>query len=273
MVRLFRRGLQRGDSSGDAQVIFAVTNSGRLIRIDRATGTSEELLPRTPFVTEVGGSARPGSIVRLYGGGFAEATIQPETYPATTSLAGVEVELQGKPMIITRVSPSEIDFQTPWDLNLLPQSEVEYPLLVKVPNQSPLQLAPLKWFYTTATVLLPPGPFREDGTLVTLARRLRSYEVLRMVVSGVSLPPGVNGMPAEQQQSVDFPCYIANYPVGRPIETLYAGPLPGTVGLSEVVVKLTDLTGTQLDVGRRWSTITCGDSVRRLGVTLPVAKD
>lgn len=262
-------GYREAVLSGDAQVVFAVTNSGRLLRIDRATTATEELLTRTPFVERLAGSGHPGALVRLYGGGFATSTVVPDQFPATTSLAGVEIEFQGKPMIITRVSPTEIDFQVPWEFQFQPDSLFEYPLVVKVPNESPLKLAPLKLPLSYYADVLPPGPLREDGTPVTLARRARSHEVLRMVVSGVPQPPGVTGVPDVERKPVDYSCFTTK----GPLETLYVGPLPGSIGLSEIVFRLPDLTGAQTDAGRRWTRIWCDSDTAPLLISIPVAQD
>lgn len=264
-------GYREAVLSGDAQVIFAVTNSGRLIRIDRCADTTEELLPRTPFVESILGSAQPGALVRIYGGGFATETIMPEAYPATTSLAGVEVALQDKPMVITRVSPTEIDFQIPWEFQFQAEDLFEYPLVVKAPGSSPLILAPLRWQFASSAKVLPPGPVREDGTPVTLGRRARSFEVLRMVVSGVPQPPGVTGVPTPDRVPVDYACRLTGAS-GLPVETLYAGPLPNTIGLSEVVLRLPDLTGFPLTFNA-WTTIACGGDTGWLFHGIPVAKD
>ncbi|MBX7259885.1 MAG: hypothetical protein K1Y02_26255 [Candidatus Hydrogenedentes bacterium] len=258
--------------SGDAQVIFAVTNSGRLIRINRQGNVIEDLVPPTPFINNIVGGVRPGSLVRIYGGGFATETIVPQTLPATTSLAGVEVEFQGRPTFITRVSPNEIDVQLPWDFNLKPTGQWEQsPLLVKVPNSSPLQFGAVQWPYSTDTINLPPGPFHDDGTPVTLARRVRSNEILRFVVSGMPLPPGVPGMPAVQRQPVDFNCVLnSNY---QPIQTLYAGPISGTFGLSEVVVKMPEFTDANLDPTRRRASFRCiGEGSTTFFMSLPVER-
>lgn len=290
-------GYREAVLSGDARVVFAVTNTGRLIRInrghragrrgdadglgvtnsgsrargDRGRDASEELLPRTPFVESILGSARPGALVRLYGGGFATETILPEAYPAATSLAGVEVALQGKPMVITRVSPTEIDFQIPWEFQFQPEDLFEYPLVVKAPGSSPLILAPLQWQFGSSAKVLPPGPVREDGTPVTLGRRARSFEVLRMVVSGVPQPPGVTGVPTPDRVPVDYACRLTGAS-GLPVETLYAGPLPNTIGLSEVVLRLPDLTGFPLTFNA-WTTIACGGDTGWLFHGIPVEKD
>lgn len=262
-------GYREAVLSGDAQVVFAVTNSGRLLRIDRATSRTEDLLPRTPSVERLAGSGHPGALVRLYGGGFATSTVVPDHFPATTSLAGVEVEFQGKPMIVTRVSPTEIDFQVPWEFQFQPDSLFEYPLVVKVPNESPLQLAPLKLPLSYYAEALAPGPLREDGTPVTLARRARSHEVLRMVVSGVPQPPGVTGMPAVERNPVGYSCFTTK----GPLETLYVGPLPGSIGLSEIAFRVPDLTGAQTDAGRRWTRIWCDSDTAPLLISIPITQD
>lgn len=173
-------------------------------------------------------------------------------------------------MFITRVSPNEIDVQVPWEFNLKPTDQWEQsPFLVKVPNSSPLQFGALQWPSSTSTINLPPGPFHEDGAPVTLARRVRSNEILRFEASGVPLPPAVPGMPAVQRQPIDFPCALNGN--NQPIQTLYAGPIPGTFGLGELVVKMPEFTGANLDQNRRWLSLRCtGEGSTGLFVNLPV---
>jgi hypothetical protein len=64
-------------------VAFAETKFGRIQRIGVATGTVQELVPRTPYVTNpylpeiqtyIYDAVAPGSLIPLTGSGLAEGT-------------------------------------------------------------------------------------------------------------------------------------------------------------------------------------------------------
>ena len=58
----------------------------------------------------------PGSDPSLFGEGFADEIIVADTVPLPRELGGVSVELNGIPAPLIFVSPNQINFQTPWEL-------------------------------------------------------------------------------------------------------------------------------------------------------------
>ncbi len=58
----------------------------------------------------------PGSDPSLFGEGLAGETIVADTVPLLLELGGVSVELNGIPAPLIFVSPNQINFQTPWEL-------------------------------------------------------------------------------------------------------------------------------------------------------------
>ncbi len=55
----------------------------------------------------------PGSLASLFGTGLAATTASAAAVPVTTTLAGVSVEVNGKPAPLVYVSPTQINFQVP----------------------------------------------------------------------------------------------------------------------------------------------------------------
>ena len=58
----------------------------------------------------------PGSDPSLFGEGFGDEVIVADTVPLPLELGGVSVELNGIPAPLIFVSPNQINFQTPWEL-------------------------------------------------------------------------------------------------------------------------------------------------------------
>ena len=81
-------GYREAVLSGNGKVVFAVTEYGRLLRIDAVTNEVREILPRTPWVDYVEGTWKVGAENRIHGGGFSIVSIKPGTYPAPTELGG-----------------------------------------------------------------------------------------------------------------------------------------------------------------------------------------
>lgn len=89
--------------SGDGSVLFATTSSNRIVRIDTATGLYTEIVPATPALDfDTISRGGPGTITGM---GFAPDTEYGEL-PFPTSLAGVQLIVNGAPVSLAAVSPN-----------------------------------------------------------------------------------------------------------------------------------------------------------------------
>jgi hypothetical protein len=106
--------------SGNGQTAIAATN-GRLVSIDIATGAVRELIPTTPICypgIQMSGYGRlslaPGSLFSIIGTALAAST-QAASAPLPTELAGTQVLMNGTPLPLLSVSPTEVWFQVPFE--------------------------------------------------------------------------------------------------------------------------------------------------------------
>ena len=105
---------------GNGQTAIAATN-GRLVSIDIATGAVRELIPTTPICypgIQMSGYGRlslaPGSLFSIRGTALAAST-QAASAPLPTELAGTQVLMNGTPLPLLSVSPTEVWFQVPFE--------------------------------------------------------------------------------------------------------------------------------------------------------------
>jgi uncharacterized protein (TIGR03437 family) len=59
----------------------------------------------------------PGALASLFGSGFAASNAQAQLIPLPLSLGGVSVTMGGVPAPLLFVSPTQINFQVPWEIN------------------------------------------------------------------------------------------------------------------------------------------------------------
>lgn len=67
-------GIQRAIISGDGQLAWLVTGSGRILRVATSDGAITEVVPETPLVSVGSYLVLPGSVVRFFGTGFSART-------------------------------------------------------------------------------------------------------------------------------------------------------------------------------------------------------
>jgi uncharacterized protein (TIGR03437 family) len=86
--------------SGDGRVAWASTARGGLLRIRLETGEIERVIDSSPVVVATSRPAVPGSLLRIVGSGFGENS---------------RVLLDGQPVPVLKVAPSEVAVQIPWE--------------------------------------------------------------------------------------------------------------------------------------------------------------
>ena len=231
-------GYREASLSGNGKVVFAVTEYGRLLRIDAITGEVREILPRTPWVDSVEGAWKVGAENKIRGGGFSTVGVKPGTYPAPTELGGVRVELNGIQAPLLKVSPKEVVYQIPWEFQFsppLPQELPDMPVRVVVHSESPLlqQAVENGGAYIQ---IMKPGAMHADRTPLTNYKPARPGEILTLVLTGLSSPSGVTGVPSKTstgEMVTGFDCSLDYLKRGTdpvPLVPQFFGLRPGKIG-------------------------------------------
>lgn len=231
-------GYREAVLSGDGKVIFAVTESGRLMRVDATTEEVMELLPRTPWIGRVSGAAWRGARNRILGGGFSDRSCEPERYPAPEELCGVRVELDGKRMPVLSVSPREVQFQIPWEFEAPEPWITELALKLTAQSQSTLKQAEIPYKFPLNPNPEEPGPLHEDGTAVTILNPVRLGETFRIQYTGFDRPSGTTGVPPEEFVATPPPdCRYSTWKLTA-TDIVSFGLVPGLVGVSELRLRV-----------------------------------
>ena len=110
--------------SGDGQLLFAATKNGRILTIQLPLGTSTELIPRTPWITNpapdnplasIFAGVGAGSVTTISGSGLSDLTLS-ATPPSTGGLGDVRILIGGIDAPVEAISPSLVWLQVPWEL-------------------------------------------------------------------------------------------------------------------------------------------------------------
>lgn len=250
--------------SGDGKVAFAVTESGRLLRIDLTSLSVQELLPRTPWIDHVTGAWRQGAANKIVGGGFSSKVILPLMYPASNELGGVKVNVNGTEFPVLRILPSEITYQIPWEYQFPDPPPAEFPdlpILSLVPSDSPLVQPPVARNSIGGPQFEFQGAVHSDGVPVDLYRPAQSGETLRFLLTGLAKPKGVTGVPADtnDRSSSGGPTCEFRFPAigaGTPIELDFFGLRVGSIGLYEIWASVPSL----LEFPTKWLKLFCRET-------------
>jgi uncharacterized protein (TIGR03437 family) len=262
-------GISEVALSGDGRVAFAVTRMGRLLRIEVASGALNELVPRTPSITNpmlpgvvasVFGVVSPGSLVPLIGLGLSAST-EVAAPPLPSMLADVRVRIAGMDAAIQSVSPETVWLQVPWELP--EQQAARFELLS---GNSPFETAP----GTVDVQTLAPHIFTTVDTtngynvydvavhqdwsgLITPASPARGGEIITLYFNGLGpVTPAVatgEAAPALNPAWVTGPFRCQFWDGGPNDSQLYfAGLAPEMVGVYQVSL--------QVPAGLRMSPVT-----------------
>jgi uncharacterized protein (TIGR03437 family) len=230
-------GVAQAVLSGYANVAYAVTKAGGILKIHVATGFVEELSKPTVVITSLNSEIAPGMRLELPWQPFESSGIR------TLRIDDREAPLIG--MIEDRAV-----FQVPWE------TEPEQPARVRAPDDSLFEQAlsaPVStgqpWFYFWPEPGYVPYPVpiaaHEDfRSLVTGENPARRGEIVHLYLTGlgrVSPPIGTGEVtPAEPLRYVDNPL-VCRYPVAggwQSMQILFAGLAPGFIGVNQVDVRL-----------------------------------
>ena len=254
-------GIAEAVLSGNGNVVWAVTLAARLVRVDRGTGVTQEIIPQTVAVDQNALSfpitAAPGALAHLTGRGLA-AQSATSTLPLATTVGGVQLLASGQPLPLLSVAPADIVFQVPWDmqgthtLTLAPtQSPFEEPLSRGLQIQPS---APVFWLTADGFPVIAHQDFHG---LVSAADPAHPDEILHLYLTGMgAVTPSVGtGQPAPLAplsflSGQLYVFWAGQLPINFPMSptVLFAGLAPGLVGLDQMDVQVPHEAPAQLGV-------------------------
>jgi uncharacterized protein (TIGR03437 family) len=179
----------------------------------------------------------PGAIATVYGVNLSTGGNVAAPYPWPTSLGGVRVTLDGRPLPLLFVSNTQINFLVPEDV---PESGAFLVVSTPVADTAPIRViiesaAPGIFFDERSGY----GAVLNAGTaLTTLAQPARRGAAIEIYCTGLgSVAPGASDI----RETLTAPeVFIA----GAPARVLFSGLAPGYAGLYQVNVEVPESIGS-----------------------------
>jgi uncharacterized protein (TIGR03437 family) len=198
----------------------------------------------------------PGSIASVFGTDFSQSVVEASTTPLPRTLASVSLMLNGQPVPLFFVSPSQINFQVPYEVE-----PGQGQLVITVSNENRLVL-------TFAVRAAAPGIFLQPGTSHAVAQNQDyslnspqspaapgSVVIVYMTGQGALKVPVSTGSPAEAS-TLSAAALPASATIGGvPAEIQFLGMTPGLIGVLQANIKV-----PAVDRGERAVVLTIGDA-------------
>lgn len=227
--------------SADGQVIWYVASSGALKKLSRGSGKVTTVV-RPPASWSVG-SMVPGSVARI---------VNPNGDLSINGAEKIRVRINGQDAPVLRSDKSGIVFQVPWELDAdgpNATAEVDLAGLTASELESAVRSWPVMSFNPFFVALNDEGIALVHGDwrgLVTSADPAVPGEVVHAYMSGLGRVEGPvsTGVaaPADTVHRIQrkMACYINDVFafMDWPMETIYAGLAPGTVGLYQLSLRV-----------------------------------
>jgi uncharacterized protein (TIGR03437 family) len=250
--------------SGSGKIAYAVTGAGRLLKIDVDTGVQIELIGRTPYLNG-GTAADAGMAASISGTGLSDVSLGAAP-PLPLSLANVTVRIDdhpvptnqgrqaaaqprkpvrtgGRRVPISQVTPTQVGFLVPWDIQLAGSLPAETRVTVEAPGQhSPFD-------FPETLILIGSQPRAGDiahqnwDGLVSNDSPAHAGEIIHIWAVGLGavnpeIPPGAVAPSAEPLARLAAPLVCSDS------EVLYAGLVPGYLErVYQVDLRLSSHTG------------------------------
>jgi uncharacterized protein (TIGR03437 family) len=234
--------------SGSGKIAYAVTGAGRLLKINVDSGDQIELIGRTPYLEGSAGGVDAGMAASVTGTGFSDGSFDAAP-PLPLSLGGVTVRIgdrlaraeQGRqaavrprkpvrmsdrPVPMLQVTPTQVSFLVPWDIQPAGSLPTETKLTVETPGQhSPFD-------FPETSIIIDTAPRAGDiahqnwNGLVSNDSPAHAGEIVHIWAVGLGatnpeVPTGVVAPSAEPLARLAAPLVCSNSDV------LYAGLVPG----------------------------------------------
>ncbi len=185
-----------------------------------------------------------GALASVFGSNLASGIAQASQLPLTTTLGGVQVSVAGKAAPLVYVSPTQINFQVPFEA---PTSGNVAVVVTRDGTPSPGQNATMAeygpgifTYARTAAALDPIIVHGVDNTLVTPASPATANEILVIYATGVGSfdhPPATGAPAAVSPLAMSLVTPTVTVGSGS-ASVLFAGLTPGFVGLVQINIQL-----------------------------------
>ena len=234
-------GIGEAILSGDGEIAYAVTRTGKLVRIDIGSASIHELTGPTPLIGSTADGQAPGSLIRLLAGNSIDAA------------ANLRILLDQSIVPIVSISPSEIMIQIPWEILANRAALPNAPQLL-VSSDSPFEqvdtvvvteVAPQFELLTyRSQTRLAIAAHTGFDALITPESPAAPDEIIHVYMSGLGAvdPPIETGAvtPVGTIYRVQTPllCKFRERGIDFEAEVLFAGLAPGFMGLNQVDLRV-----------------------------------
>jgi uncharacterized protein (TIGR03437 family) len=233
-------GVQRALLSGDGSTVYAVTLGGQLLKIATGSGAIQELIPRTPYV-DAGQITAPGTLTTLTGEGLADFALSAAA-PLPYTLENTSVTIQGIPIRILSVGPTEITVLTP--PGVTPNQTASAQLDVASPSPFAGPAVALRVFndnpqFLELTPLYVLAAHEDWSGLVTADNPAHPGEAVHAYAAGLgdTSPAVAYGAPAPSQEPLarvvtPYRCFAGQQP--QEVAVFFEGLAPNLAGIYQI---------------------------------------
>jgi uncharacterized protein (TIGR03437 family) len=206
--------------SGNGRVVWAATQAGRLLKFNVDTGAITEVVGRTPFLAQTGGTVDAGMMATIRGAGLSGSALQ-GTPPLDPWLGDLTMWMGERKVPVFAVSPTQVRFLIPWDT---PATQSARVVAEAAGENSPFDFA-----QTTIAVInegRAGAIAHQDWSSISYVGPFKLGEIVHVWAVGLGavtpeVPPGTLAPSTEPLARLASPLTCENGDV------LYAGLAPG----------------------------------------------
>jgi adhesin/invasin len=228
---------------------------GSIVLTPTEAGLSNIIIPvtlvvgpviQTPVILEVTNagsfhpSGTPGALMTIFGRALSDAVYQATTLPLPQTLGPTTVTVDGAPVLLYYVSPTQINFQMPSGQGAGTPSVVVTNAALKASSQAfPVILTAVN----PGLIVTPDGraaALNQDFSPNTAATPQPAGAIILVYLTGQgpTTPPVPDGVAAPSSPLSVVNGRVAAQIGGKPAEVLFAGLAPGFVGDTQVNVRI-----------------------------------
>jgi uncharacterized protein (TIGR03437 family) len=215
------------------------TDLDRVRKIAFATGQAPQIKPEgIANAASFQPAVAPGSLASIFGSNLAGTTGSASAAPLPTTIAGTSVTVNGRPAPLVYVSPTQINFQTPYEISPGTASVVVTAAGSSSPSATVTVSASapgiFQWASRRAVAQLP------DGSLVEPAKPAQPGSVIVVYLTGQGAldKPIASGAAAPANPLSQAALPVSATLGDKSADVLFAGLTPGFVGLLQVNLKV-----------------------------------